>query len=102
MRHVGKTGSFVPVLEGGGKLYRYNDGKFYAVAGTKGHLWLESDVAASQADVKIDYSYFEKLKQTAIETIEKFGSFEELVSVPKPAEAPDVREEERVHVPVAG
>jgi hypothetical protein len=45
MRHVGKTGSFVPVLEGGGKLYRYNDGKFYAVAGTKGHLWLESDVA---------------------------------------------------------
>jgi hypothetical protein len=79
MRHVGKTGLFVPVLKGGGKLYRYNDEKFYAVSGTKGHLWVEAEIAKEMDDLEIDMSYFEKLKNTAVETIEKFGSFEELV-----------------------
>jgi hypothetical protein len=79
MRHVGKTGLYVPVLEGGGKLYRYNDNKFYAVSGTKGHLWLEASVAETKPDLKIDYSYFEKLKDDAIKTIEKFGTFDKLV-----------------------
>jgi hypothetical protein len=79
MKHVGKTGLYVPVLEGGGKLYRYNDGKFYAVSGTKGHLWLEASVAEVKPDLKIDYSYFDKLKEEAISTIEKFGPYEQLV-----------------------
>jgi hypothetical protein len=79
MKHVGKTGLYVPVLEGGGKLYRYNDGKFYAVSGTKGHLWLEASVAEVKSDLKIDYSYFDKLKEEAISTIEKFGPYEQLV-----------------------
>lgn len=76
MRHVGKTGEFVPVLEGGAKLYRVFEEKFYAVSGTKGHLWIEAHVARTKKDIKIDESYFEKLKSSAIETIEKFGSFE--------------------------
>jgi hypothetical protein len=76
MRHVGKTGLYVPVLEGGGKLYRVNEDKFYAVAGTKGHMWLEASVAKTKDNLKIDYSYFEKLKDDAIATIEKFGPFE--------------------------
>jgi hypothetical protein len=80
MRHIGKTGLFVPVREGGGILYRVNEDKFYAVAGTKGHLWLEADVAKLRDDLPIDRSYFEKLRTTAIETIEQFGSFEELTS----------------------
>jgi hypothetical protein len=79
MRHVGKTGLYVPVLEGGGKLYRCHENKFYAVAGTKGHLWLEASVAEQKPDLKIDYSYFEKLVADAIATIEKFGPFDKLV-----------------------
>jgi hypothetical protein len=79
MRHVGKTGLFVPVTEGGGKLYRLHEDKFYAVAGTKGHFWLEASVAETKEDLEIDYSYFEKLKQAAVDTIEKFGRFEDLV-----------------------
>jgi hypothetical protein len=84
MRHVGKTGLFVPVTEDGGILYRVNnvDGedKFYAVSGTKGHLWVEANIAEERGDnLEIDMSYFEKLKKEAIKTIEKFGSFEKFV-----------------------
>jgi rRNA-processing protein FCF1 len=79
MRHVGKTGLYVPVLEGGGKLYRYHDEKFYAVSGTKGHLWLEASAAENKPDLKIDFSYFEKLVNDAVATIEKFGPFNKLV-----------------------
>lgn len=83
MRHIGKTGQFVPVLDRGGKLFRVNDGKFYAVSGTKGHLWMETDAAVEvgeRDDLQIDIAYFDKLKEEAISTIEKFGSFEEFVS----------------------
>jgi hypothetical protein len=81
MRHVGKTGLFVPVNSGGGFLYRVNDGKYYAVSGTKGHLWMEADAAVEKGDeLQIDMSYFEKLKQEAVAAIEKFGSFKEFVS----------------------
>ena len=83
MRHIGKTGLFVPVLEGGGKLYRVHEDKFYAVSGTKGHLWMEADVAIEAGEhdnLVIDMSYFEKLKDDAVKAIEKFGSFESFVS----------------------
>lgn len=78
MRFIGKTGLFVPVNEGGGFLWRVNEDKYYAVSGTKGHLWMEADVAESLGDdLKVDMGYFNKLKDTAIRTIEEFGSFEE-------------------------
>jgi energy-coupling factor transporter ATP-binding protein EcfA2 len=80
MRHVGRSGRFVPVQEGGGTLYRVKDEKYYAVTGTKGHRWIEAEIAQSMPDLKIDESYFEKLKDDAIKTIEKFGSFQEFVS----------------------
>ena len=91
MRHVGRTGLFVPVLSGGGKLYRVNEileneqptKKYYTVSGTKGHLWMEADTAVEvneKSDLQIDMSYFEKLKDDAVSTIEKFGNFEEFVS----------------------
>jgi hypothetical protein len=79
MRHLGRTGRFVPVLEGGGTLYRVKDDKYYAVTGTKGHLWIEAEIAQSMPDLKIDMSYFEKLKTEAIKTIEGFGSFQDFV-----------------------
>jgi energy-coupling factor transporter ATP-binding protein EcfA2 len=80
MRHVGRSGRFVPVLEGGGILYRVKNDKYYAVAGTKGHRWIDADIAKAIPDLKIDMSYFEKMKADAIRAIEKFGSFEEFVS----------------------
>lgn len=80
MRHLGRTGLFVPVLQGGGRLFRVDGDKFYAVAGTKGHLWIDAEVARGMKDLQIDMSYFEKLKDKAIEAISQFGSFEEFVS----------------------
>jgi hypothetical protein len=83
LRHVGKTGLFVPVLAKGGTLYRLHDGKFYAVSGTKGYRWVEADGAVEmgeRGELEIDMSYFEKLKEDAITTIGKFGSFEEFVA----------------------
>ncbi len=65
MRHLGRTGSFVPVVEGGGTLYRFNEDRYYAVAGTKGHLWMEAEIAKDKKDLQIDMSYFEKLKADA-------------------------------------
>jgi hypothetical protein len=78
-RHVGRAGRFVPVQEGGGTLYRVKDGRFYAVTGTKGYKWIDADVAKTMKDLKIDMSYFAKLADEAVKTIEKFGSFEDLV-----------------------
>jgi energy-coupling factor transporter ATP-binding protein EcfA2 len=79
MRHVGKTGQFVPVLTGGATLYRVFEDKFYAVSGTKGHRWVEAEVAKLKDDLQVDMAYFDKLKDSAIAAIEKFGSFEEFV-----------------------
>lgn len=76
MHFVGRTGRFVPVTEdsGGGILYRVKDGKFYAVTGTKGYLWMEAEMVKTLGDkVKIDMSYFEKLITDAEKTIGKFG-----------------------------
>lgn len=81
MRHLGKTGRFVPVLEGGRVLYRVKEDKFYAVSGTKGHLWMEAEVAKEMDDLKIDMSFFEKLKNDAVKTIEQFGSFDNFVKL---------------------
>ena len=83
LKHVGRTGLFVPVEKDGGALYRFNEDKYYAVSGTKGHLWMEADAAielGEKDDLQIDMSYFEKLKDDAIKAIEQFGAFEEFVS----------------------
>ena len=83
LRHVGRTGLFVPVKTGGGALYRVFEDKYYAVSATKGHQWVEADIAVELGEkdkLEIDMSYFEKLKDDAIGAIEKFGSFEEFVS----------------------
>lgn len=82
MHFVGRTGRFVPIREGfgGGMLYRVKDGKNYAVAGTKGYLWTDADVARHLPDGAIDMTYFDALEDAAIETINKFGNFESFVS----------------------
>src|SRR5690606_37394719 len=59
---IGKIGSFVPVIQGGGTLLRITDNgeekKEYAVTGTKGYRWLESEFVfamGKQDDVNYDY-----------------------------------------------
>ena len=79
MRHLGRTGRFVPVLQGGGTLYRVKEDKYYAVTGTKGHKWVEAEIAQSMPDLQIDMSYFEKLSDEAVQAIEEFGSFKNFV-----------------------
>lgn len=82
MQHVGRTGRFVPVTEkcGGALLLRVKDDKSYAVTGTKGHLWVEAEMAKSMGKkVEIDMTYFDNLAEEAYKAIDYFGSFAEFV-----------------------
>lgn len=80
--HVGRTGSFVPVIKGGATLWRIKDDKKFAVSGTKGFRWIEREMAQGRKEPYeeyIDFSYFEALKEEAIKAIEYFGSFNNFV-----------------------
>ena len=79
MVHVGRTGSFVPVLDGR-KLWRVKEGNKYAVTGTKGHLWVERDIARARQEegtLELDLSYFEKLAEAAVKSIEQYMPLEQ-------------------------
>jgi hypothetical protein len=107
--HVGRSGSFVPVKEDnsegivGGELVRIVDGKSYAVGGTKGYKWAESDLirnikgeevdrmmflelgdvvdgVGTVADF-VDMEYYNNMAEEAVKSIEKFGDFKEFVTV---------------------
>lgn len=80
MTHVGRTGSFVPVLKNGAALYRVKDDKCFHVTGTKGHLWMEREIAEGDPKLEVDYSYFEALKDAALDAIDYYVSFEHFVS----------------------
>ena len=80
MVHVGRTGSFVPVRHGGGELYRITDTdgelKIHAVTGTKGHRWLDRELAKQRYDIDelfIDMEYFENLAQKAYDALAAQG-----------------------------
>lgn len=82
MRHVGRTGSFVPVTWNGGTLWRIKDDKRYHVSGTKGYKWIERDVAKNRYDLhelEVDMRYFDALESAAIKAIENYIPFDELV-----------------------
>ena len=79
---VGRVGSFCPIKPGcgGGMLYRENDGKYYAAAGTTGFRWLESEMVKELGkENDIDESYYRKLVDEAVEEISKYGDFEQFV-----------------------
>jgi hypothetical protein len=83
LRHVGRTGSFMPVRYDGKSLWRVKDGRKYHVSGTKGYQWIERDVAQHRDSIDelfTDMDYFDKLKNDAVKSIERFIPFEELVS----------------------
>jgi hypothetical protein len=82
LHYVGRTGRFIPVTQesGGGLLWRIKDDKRYAVTGTKGHLWLEVEVAEAMEDgYEVDMTYFDNLVDNARKAIEKYGPFDEFV-----------------------
>ena len=85
---VGKVGEFCPIKPGcnGGELLREGKDKegnvkYHSATGAKGYRWLESDMVYSLDKRKdIDYSYFNKLVDDAVDTISKYGDFEWFVS----------------------
>lgn len=83
MRHVGRTGSFMPVSYNGGTLWRVKDGQKYHVTGTMGYYWIDRDMALYRdpiGDLFTDMDYFEDLKNGAIKAIERYVPFDEFVS----------------------
>ena len=94
---VGRVGSFCPIKPGfnGGILYRVNDGKYYAAAGTKDYRWLEAEtVKTLEKEDAIDRTYYDSLVDDAIDDISKYGDFEWFVS-----EEPYIPRTERGDIP---
>lgn len=87
-RFIGKVGRFCPVKAGcgGGELIR--DGKdrqgyprYFAVGGTKGYRWLESEMVKELGkEEDIDTSYYENLVTEAAQAVSIHGDFEWFVS----------------------
>ena len=83
---VGKVGRFVPVIDGigGGRLYRIQDGRNFAIAGTSGYRWLEADTVKIYGwEDKVDLGYFRKACDDAVDDINKAAEpadFEYLVT----------------------
>lgn len=79
LKFVGRAGLFTPILpgRGGGTLYRVADDKLYALSGTKGFEWLESEtVEVMDKQNDIDFSYYEKLADEAVKSLEQYVPFD--------------------------
>lgn len=80
---VGRVGQFTPIKSGckGGILYRVNEGKRYAAPGSTGYRWLESEqVRDMHLEDNVDYRFYDKLLNDAVDTISKYGDYEWFVS----------------------
>ena len=86
---IGKVGRFCPIKPGcGGGLLcreatdnRTGEKKYVSATGAKGYRWLESEMVQDLAkEDDIDRSYYDRLVDDAIETISKYGDFEQFVS----------------------
>lgn len=80
---VGRVGEFTPVIDGsgGGVLYRIKDGKPYNASGASGYRWMESETVKSLGmQNKVDYRFYDKLADDAVDVISKYGDFEWFVS----------------------
>lgn len=85
-KFIGKVGNFCPVIpgKGGGLLMRDQNGKYYAVTGSSGYRWLESEMVKGSNEDYIDRSYYNALVDAAVENISQYGDFEWFVSDDKP------------------
>jgi hypothetical protein len=82
-RFVGRVGEFTPIKPGcgGGVLLREAGGRYSAATGSKGYLWMESEMVEKLGlQDCVDYGYYRKLVDDAVETISKYGDFEKFVS----------------------
>ena len=82
-RFIGRVGQFCPIKEGcgGGLLLREKDGKYYAVGGSKGYRWLESEMVKGLGkENDIDRSYYDELVTTAAQDISNYGDLEWFIS----------------------
>lgn len=91
---VGRVGQFTPIKpgRGGAVLYRKQDDKYYAAAGTTGYRWLESAMVKELGkEDDIDKSYYIKLVDDAADAIGQFGDVEWFIS-DDPIPLPEKRE----------
>ena len=94
---VGRVGQFTPIKPGcgGAGLYRKQDDKYYAAAGTTGYRWLESAMVKELGkENDIDKSYYIKLVDDAADAIAQYGDVEWFLSddpvpLPKTNPVPD-------------
>ena len=74
---------FCPILPGcgGGELYSLRgENDYYAVQGTKGYRFLESEMVKNLGKEKdINEAYFLELANEAIEHIAEFGSYDDFI-----------------------
>jgi hypothetical protein len=80
--HVGRVGSFVPVIDGvgGGVLLRKNGDSYNSVVGTKGHRWKESEIVKSLGlEDQIALAYFYRLMDEAIASIKMYGPITDFI-----------------------
>ena len=80
---VGAIGQFCPIRSGfgGGTLVRGKDGKYSALAGTKGYRWFESEIVrTNQKEDCIDKAYYRELVDKAYDAISKYGDAEAFVN----------------------
>lgn len=86
---IGKIGQFCPIKPGcgGGVLCRETtdpktgEKKYASATGAKGYRWLESEtVKLLEKEDDIDRSYYNRLVDEAVETISKYGDFEQFVA----------------------
>ena len=80
--HIGRVGSFVPVIEGsdGGVLLRKVGDAYNAVVGTKGYRWKESEIVKSLGNEdQVELSYFYRSIEEAITSIKAYGPIEDFV-----------------------
>lgn len=78
-RFIGKVGQFTPVKSGcnGGLLVAERGEKYYAVVGTKGFRWMESEIVrGNDYSDKVDMSYYTSMVDEAAEDISKYGDLE--------------------------
>ena len=88
-KFIGKVGRFTPMKKGCGAGILLRQGKdkqgnvkYDAATGTKGYLWMESEVVQSlHLEEYIDRSYYNKQVDSLIEDISKFGDFEAFAGV---------------------
>ena len=88
LHFIGKVGNFCPIKPGCGgaelvKEMKDKEGniKYDSVTGAKGYRWLESEMVKTLGkEANIDKSYYEKLINTAIDSIAALGDYTWFVS----------------------